>query len=151
MLPFGDDENHPVCVRLKRQLRFYVERLIAQGCTHFITGMSQGIDTFFAELVIEYKGQHPELTLECALPSERQTDNWLERDRNRYYRIIENCNQETYLSNYSDQESFVKRNEYMIERADVLLVVGPETSRSLMSLIDQAREKAIPVYTINLL
>ena len=44
---------------------------------------------------------HPQITLECAIPYERQAVRWPEALRNRYFSIAERCDQETMLQRQS--------------------------------------------------
>ena len=56
-----------------------------EGVIHFISGMAQGVDMYAAEIVLELKKQDPQITLECAIPYERQAVQWPEALRNRYF------------------------------------------------------------------
>ena len=47
--------------------------------------MAQGVDMYAAEIVLELKKQDPQITLECAIPYERQAVRWPEALRNRYF------------------------------------------------------------------
>ena len=49
------------------------------------SGMAQGVDMYAAEIVLELKKQDPQITLECAIPYERQAVRWPEALRNRYF------------------------------------------------------------------
>ena len=53
------------------------------------SGMAQGVDMYAAEIVLELKKQDPQITLECAIPYERQAVRWPEALRNRYFSIAE--------------------------------------------------------------
>ncbi len=62
--------------------------------THFISGMAQGVTCIAAaEIVLELKKQYPQITLECAIPYERQAVRWPEALRNRYFSIAERVRQ----------------------------------------------------------
>ena len=97
-LPFQFDEQHPDCVWLKERLRQEMVRLITEEeVTCFITGLALGIDMICAELVLELKETHPQVTLECAIPYEEQAARWTVPHRERYYDIIVRSDYENQL------------------------------------------------------
>ena len=68
----GYPESDGRCAALKEKLRSLIVKLMEEeGVTHFISGMAQGVDMYAAEIVLELKKQHPQITLECAIPYER--------------------------------------------------------------------------------
>ena len=73
-LPWGGREEDPRCQALKQLLRSAVDRMVEQGCRHFLCGMALGCDTYFAEVILEKKTQMPELCLEAVLPCPGQAD-----------------------------------------------------------------------------
>ena len=86
----GYPESDERCTALKEELRSLIIRMIEEeGVTHFISGMAQGVDMYAAEIVLELKKQYPQITLECAIPYERQAVRWPEALRNRYFSIAE--------------------------------------------------------------
>ena len=86
----GYPELDERCAALKEKLRALIIRMIEEeGVTHFISGMAQGVDMYAAEIVLELKKQDPQITLECAIPYERQAVRWPEALRNRYFSIAE--------------------------------------------------------------
>ena len=98
----GYPESDGRCAALKEKLRSLIIRMIEEeGVTHFISGMAQGVDMYTAEIVLELKKQYPQITLECAIPYERQAAYWSEPLRNRYFSIAERCDQETMLQRQS--------------------------------------------------
>ena len=85
----GYPESDGRCDALKRLLRLTVRRLIQeQGVTHFISGMALGVDMYAAEIVLELKEQYPQITLECAIPYERQAVRWPAALRERYFSML---------------------------------------------------------------
>ena len=75
----GYPESDGRCTALKEKLRSLIIRMIEkEGVTHFISGMAQGVDMYAAESVLELKKQYPQITLECAIPYERQAAYWSE-------------------------------------------------------------------------
>ena len=54
-LPWGEDESDLRCIALKAKLRAAVESAIHEGMEHFICGMAEGCDLYFAETVLALK------------------------------------------------------------------------------------------------
>ena len=120
----GYPESDGRCAALKEKLRSLIIRMIEEeGVTHFISGMAQGVDMYAAEIVLELKEKYPQITLECAIPYERQAVRWPEALRDRYFSIAEHCDQETMLQTHYTQDCLWNRNRYMVEHADMVLAV----------------------------
>ena len=122
-LPWGEDENNGHCLALKRRLQQELERAYDLGMRHFICGMAQGTDLYFAEGVLELRKQHPDVTLEGARPCESQADGWSEQERLRYHRILDSCDYETLVQHHYDWGCMQRRNRYMVDRSALVLAV----------------------------
>ncbi len=104
---------------VKTKLKEEIEGAIADGFTTFISGMAEGVDLLFAELVIEQKAQHPELFLEAAIPYR----NRLNTTDPLFRMCFEGCNgikvqQEEYSS-----DCFMNRNRYMVALSSRVIAV----------------------------
>lgn len=130
-LPFGFDERHPDCVRLKKLLRQEMVRLITEaGVTHFITGMALGIDQICAGIVLELKKDYPAVTLECAIPYEEQAVKWTVPQRERYYDMIAGSDKATQLQTAYTRDCMAKRNRYLVDGSEYVLAVWDGAGRS---------------------
>lgn len=67
-LPWGSDENDPRCHKLQQQLFDAVDAVYAAGIRHFICGMANGCDLYFFDAARYLRLQHPEVTIEAAIP-----------------------------------------------------------------------------------
>lgn len=123
-LPFGFNESDERCQTLKKLLRYAIEKLITEnGVTLFVSGMALGVDIYAAEIVLEMKKKYSNVKLEAAIPCETQAVKWREKDRDRYFRLIEQCDIETLLQTKYTADCMQKRNEYMVDKADYLIAV----------------------------
>ena len=77
----GEDESDLRCIALKAKLRAAVESAIHEGMEHFICGMAEGCDLYFAETVLALKSTYPHITLEAAIPCPSQADGWGEAQK----------------------------------------------------------------------
>ena len=122
-LPWGTDEDDSRCKALKEVLADAAERIHLSGMRHFLCGMARGSDMYFCEAIIALRAKYPEITLEAAIPFERQAHNWPEADRNRYNDLIEKCDFLTCISRKYTKFCMHQRNRYMVDNSSVLLSV----------------------------
>lgn len=122
-LPWGDDETDPRCLDLKERLAGTLEGAYNSGCRHFICGMAQGSDLYFAEAVLALRQVHPEITLEAAVPFVGQADRWPEADRLRRQRLLDQCDFETMVQHHYTAGCMARRNRYMVDRSGLLIAV----------------------------
>lgn len=150
-LPFRFDETNERCVRLKEQLYKIIENLILKkGVTHFISGMAQGVDTYFAEIVLEFRDEkYPEITLEAAIPCETQAERWLEPQRDRYYSILSRCDKEKLLQTHYTDGCMQRRNEYMVDCCDYLIAVWDGSPSGTGSTVKYACERGKEIIQID--
>ena len=122
-LPWGSRESDPRCLTLKRRLTQAVEGAYAQGMRHFICGMAQGSDMYFAEAVLALRRERPQVVLEAAVPCLGQESSWPEVLRERYRRILESADIKTVLSHRYTPSCMEERNRYMVENSGVVVAV----------------------------
>ena len=123
-LPWGEDESDLCCIALKAKLRAAVESAIHEGMEHFICGMAEGCDLYFAETVLALKSTYPHITLEAAIPCPSQADGWGERQQARYRDILSRCDYETMVQQSYTPGCMQRRNRYMVDHASLLIAVN---------------------------
>ena len=141
-LPWGYDEQDARCVAFKKCLYDVVESLVESGVEHFISGMAQGGDLYFAEAVLALREKYPHITLEAAVPYPGQADSWPMEQRQRYKRILSRCARVTVVQEQYSRSCMLERNRYMVDRYDVLLVGYNEQSGGTLYTINYARKKS---------
>lgn len=129
-LPWGYNEEGVTCNLFKRKLKNTVEELMNEGVTHFISGMAMGVDLIAAEIIVEFKKQYDNVSLEAAIPCKTQTDGWPFEYIERYKNILEHCDKITYISEKDTYDCMLKRNRYMVDNADVVIAVWNGANRS---------------------
>lgn len=124
---FPWDYNNKECNEYKDYLQTMeetIEKLInEQGYNYFIAGGAIGVDTDFAETVIrlrEYK--YPNIKLEIAVPCENQDLKWNQSDKDKYHQILSQADFVNVLSKHYTKFCMAKRNEYMVNKSDMVLV-----------------------------
>lgn len=122
-LPWRGNEDDPRCAALKRCICDAVEAVYHSGVRHFISGMANGGDMYFAEAVLQLRAEHPEVTLEAAIPFEGQAGKWTEALRRRYERLVTECDYQTVVSRTYTPECMMRRNRYMVDASAYLIAV----------------------------
>ena len=122
-LPWGEDEDDPRCLRLKKAVAQAVEDAYVSGIRHFISGMARGVDLYCAEAVLALRETEPDILLECARPCETQADSWPAAEQARYRSILDRCDYETLVQHHYDRFCMLRRNRYMADRSHRLIAV----------------------------
>ena len=135
-LPWGTDETDPRCMVLKDRLAQAAEEAYAAGCRHFLCGMAQGADLYFAEAVLSLRDRRPDVTLEAAIPYPDQAKYWPQADRDRRQAILDRCDYETMVQHHYSAGCMARRNRYMVDRACRLIAVydGQPTGGTFQTL-----------------
>ena len=122
-LPWKDNEADPRCIALKERLDEAVEEAYRGGMRHFMCGMARGADFYFCEAVLKLRRRYPDVTLEAVIPCEEQAAHWRGRERERYFTLVEHCDQETMVQRHYDKGCMLRRNRYMVDRSVLLIAV----------------------------
>ena len=149
-LPWGEDESDPRCAALKRRLYDAAESACAQGYRHFICGMAQGCDLYFAEAVLALRDIHRDLGLEAAIPCPTQADRWAALSRERYEHILSCCDRQTFIQQTYTPGCMQRRNEYMVDNSALLLACFAGIPSGTMNTLLYAQRKGIESIIIDI-
>ncbi|MEG1711432.1 MAG: SLOG family protein [Clostridia bacterium] len=120
--PWKDNEQDNRCIDLKAKLKNELIKLISFGADKFICGMAMGADTYFAEIIIELKAEF-NIQLIAALSCSRQPMLWKEKEKKRFYNIINYCDN-SYVPYINHVEGCEKlRNYYIVDNCDLLIAI----------------------------
>lgn len=116
-MPFVESKKDEAYLKFRKRQLQVIERLIERGCTHFISGVAMGFDTWVAEDILALQKNNSSLELECAIPFPGQADRWSTSDQKRRYKILTHATSsvivcEHYSSNcflYSERHKYGKR------------------------------------------
>jgi uncharacterized phage-like protein YoqJ len=122
-LPWGYNEADLRYIKLGDELRGVVETVYASGIRVFLCGMALGSDMLFCETALKFKEDHPDIVIEAALPCENQAAKWSEGNRSRYFKLLQQCDSEVYVSRQYTPDCMLRRNRYMVDQSSVLIAV----------------------------
>ena len=149
-LPCGFNEEHPVCRKIKLQLeRLIIGVIEKKNVTHFISGMALGTDQWAAEIVLFLKEEYPEITLEAALPCRSQTLCWNVKNKDKYDRLLAQCDKVTILQEEYTYDCIMKRNMYMVDSADYVIGVWNGKPSGTGKTVRYAVNSKKPVYYVD--
>ncbi len=104
-----------------QDLKKEIERLITQkNVTTFYVGMAMGFDLVAAETVMKLKKKYPVKLVAC-IPHYNQEKYFSDRDKKRYYDLLKKCDEKIMVSEKYYKGCLLKRNRYIIDRADYLI------------------------------
>jgi len=147
-LPWGKDEDDLRCGALKERLAAAAERLCSSGIRHFICGMARGSDTYFCEAVLFLREGRPGVTVEAAIPYEKQSYRWSEDERGRYDRLLGMCDFVTAVSDAYSRSCMQRRNRYMVDNASVLVAVYDGKPGGTKNTVAYAKRRGLEIITI---
>lgn len=85
--------------KVKAALRREVDLAVKEGFTRFMSGFAEGVDQYFAEIVLEKKKKNPALELIAVIPYQKRLDNLMEKRRTyecwRHVRMLSSCRRNT--------------------------------------------------------
>ena len=148
-LPWGFDEGDSRCLALKHSLARELEGLYRRGFRHFISGMALGCDLYFAEAVLALREQHPDLTVEGAVPCPTQADSWRSDQRQRWRDILARCDLETVIQQRYDRFCMFRRDRYMVDRSAAVLAVFNGTPGGTQYTLNYAMEKKLEILLLD--
>ena len=149
-LPWGSRDSDPRCLDLKEQLAATLNGIYESGYRHFICGMAEGCDLYFCEAVMALREEHPEITVEAAIPFSGQADRWPPAQKRRYERLVSECDRQTLLQTDYTPGCMMNRNRYMVDHSSLLLACYNGRPGGTQSTMLYAMRENIPIITIEI-
>ena len=149
-LPWGSIEGDPRCLSLKAEIAARLEGIYELGYRNFICGMAEGCDLYFAEAVLAMRDHLPDVTLEAAIPCDRQADKWTAAQQRRYEHIMAESDTVTFVQHRYSPGCMMRRNRYMVDRSSLLLACFDGQTGGTMNTILYAQRSGLKVILIDL-
>lgn len=118
------------------------------GFNHFIFGSAPGVDTDFAETIIEFRDNvYPEIQIEIVTFPEAQNKN------TKHANILQKADKVTYVSDNYTPDCMMKRNKYMVDKSDVVFAFWNQNDNDgeVFNTIEYAKKqnKQIELFILN--
>ena len=126
-----------------------LEGLYRRGFRHFISGMAQGCDLYFAEAALALREQYPNLTVEGAVPCPTHADRWRSDQRSRQQDILARCDLETLVQQQYDRFCMLRRDRYMVDRSAAVLAVFDGTPGGTQYTLNYATDKKLEIILLD--
>ena len=147
-LPWRKDENDLRCLDLKEKISEALREAYHSGIRHFICGMATGCDMYFCEAAIALRAEHGEITIEAAIPWNRQAESWSEDLRRRHSRLVEDCDFITVVQNEFTPDCLMKRNHYMVDNSSMIIAAYNGKPGGTMSTMLYAMRRGVTLVEI---
>ena len=118
-----------------------LEEIIQMGVTTFYNGLAMGWDLLTAERIIKLKKKYPQVRLIGCVPFYGQERYFPDKDKVRYAKVLKGCDEVTLLSEQYYNGCLLRRNDYMIERADFLIAYLKEDEGGTAYTVRKFRAK----------
>lgn len=106
---------------VKDSLQREIEKAIAEGYTRFISGFAEGVDQYFAEIVLEKKKENPDLQLIAVIPYKKRLESLNKKERTKL--LLESCAEIKVIQEEYLPRVYSHRNRYMVENSDRVIAV----------------------------
>lgn len=133
-----------------QRLDLAIATALQDGYTTFISGMAKGVDIWAAELVLERRRLSPNIRLVCAVPYEGFGRNWKDGWTERYDKIIHMADAVEYICTKSSRSTYQRRNEWMVNRAALLIAAYTGESGGTRNTIRYAERIDRMIYYLQL-
>ena len=119
---------------VKRELRREIVQAIQDGYNHFISGFAEGVDLWFAEIVLELKKDNRSLVLEAAIPYRNRIKSLFDSGISK--EMLVQCSIIGVHSEEYQHDCFMKRNRFMVENSTRIIAVydGREKGDTLFTM-----------------
>lgn len=106
---------------VKAALQREIEKAAADGFTRFLCGFGEGVDQYFAEIVLEMKKENPALELVAVITCRKRLDSLMEKGRT--YKMLEACADVVVMQEKYHPSVYSHRNRYMAEHSERVIAV----------------------------
>ena len=103
------------------KLNIQIETLIKNGVDTFYNGGAVGFDLIAAKQILAFKEKYPHIKLVVCVPYYGQEKYYAQEEKKAYANVCKNADEVVVLSEHYYKGCFLKRNDYLCERADALL------------------------------
>lgn len=152
---FKYNEDYALCKKIKKAILDEFKRMYdEQEMRRVWVGGALGVDMWAGEIALRLKETpgYGELELCIALPFKGHDAKWDKRSRERLAFLIRHSAECVTVGKADCRESYLERNCYLIDHADLLLAVYDHQKNlrsGTMHTVNYARKKKLPITLIH--
>lgn len=145
-LGWGYDYSSGKWVQLKERLKEALMELLSEYESLVCwSGMALGVDTVFAQVVLEMRNTGLPVKLCCAIPCRSQSNIWPEDAKKLYNDILAQADVVKYVQEEYTPSCMQKRNEFMVDRSSCVIAVWNGSAGGTASCVSYAKKKEVSV------
>jgi uncharacterized phage-like protein YoqJ len=103
-----------------KEVKKVILEAINKGYDTFLLGLALGFDTACFNVLEELKKQYNISIIGC-IPCPEQPINFTVEEREKYYKMVENCTETVILSEKYTNYCMQKRNRYMVDNSSLVI------------------------------
>ncbi len=113
--------QHEILDRINTELERIISQLYERGFHTYIVGGCNGVDLMATAAVLRLKEAHPDVKIVAAIPYKGHGKSYKGNDKELYAKMLDSAYITTYIAESYYKAAFLKRNEYMLENASVVV------------------------------
>lgn len=137
-LPWGNNEDCLLAKSFIKKLDSLISALINAGFLTFIDGMAEGFDIIAAERVLAARKHNKTINLSLVIPFLGQEEKFGSDWKARYNFVCESADNMVCLSNSYFTGCYHKRNQFMVDKADIVIACFDNVKGGTASTVDYA-------------
>ena len=122
-----------------------IERLIAEGVTHYISGGALGFDQIAASLIIAKRQMGKPVHLTLALPCKDQDALWSDKQRELYQHLLDEADCIVFVSEDFTPNCMKERNAYMVNNSKYCICALLGERSGTGQTVRMARKKGLRI------
>lgn len=128
-----------------------INSYIDRGFNRFYVGMSDGIDLWAGQILLELKScQYPQLEIVAVKPYPNHGNNFSKEDKALYNEILEEASLVVCTSEKSSKWCYLQRNQYMVDNSTNLLALVSDLHSGTGRTINYAKSLNRPVEVVDI-
>lgn len=125
--------------------------MIQNGYQYFYIGGAKGFDMLAAEIVLNLKGQYPEIHLILVLPFDElyaHEHDWTEQEINQYNKLKEQASNVIVLFDKYRPGVYYQRNRYLVDHSSICVAYLKRKNSGTGYTVNYARTQKLPILNI---
>ena len=121
--PWGFDEEADECRHMKLELAQHIMALRQCGVTEFQIACDPGVGLYSGEIINIVREKDKAIHLTCVLPFEGQATKWTPLLRERYFNMLADCTDISYIAFHKQPNAQFLAYQHIIRQSNLLMAV----------------------------